>query len=143
MNTAAKIISGGHIAASVFTKPLSIATVRASYLEAQIKQLVAKYEGIRDPLCDYLQTWLGDSPVLIEFEYEAGENAVYDLNSPMCGPGVSESVGIGMALINGVWTSTEDFPQKWLDRWEQEAIDVKNDQMREDYEDRQSERAYD
>ncbi len=143
MGTTEKIISDSWMAAAVFTDPLAKAQHRAEYLAIQIRQLVDKYEGVRDVKCDYLETTLGDSPVLIEFEYEAGENAVYDLNSPMCGPGVDASVGIGMALINGVWTSTEGFPQEWIDRWEQEVIEVKNDQMREDYEDRQSERAYD
>jgi hypothetical protein len=140
--TANDIITASHVAAAAFTDSEVRQAHRLGFLEAELKKLVDKYEGVRDPLCKYLETELGDSPILIEYEYEAGEDAVWDLNSPMCGPGTPETVYIGMALVNGHWTSTEGWPTAWLDKWTQQIVDQEQDQRQEDYETRKSEREY-
>jgi hypothetical protein len=140
--TANDIITASHVAAAAFADPDVRQAHRLGFLEAELKKLVDKYEGVRDPTCGYLETTLGDSPILIEYEYEAGEDAVYNLDSPMCGPGCPASVRIGMALINGHWTSTEGWPDAWIDRWEQQAFDQEQNQQQEDYETRKSEREY-
>ena len=41
-------------------------------------------------------------PVLVGYEWEPGEDAVYDVESPWCGPGTDESVTVLEVWCNGV-----------------------------------------
>jgi hypothetical protein len=86
----------------------------------------------------YARMPLGDAEVLVDYDYEAGEDAVMDLNSPMCGPGCAANASINAVLINGVWCDPEDFMdpdtiERWreaiCDRMENEARDAMYESM--------------
>lgn len=48
------------------------------------------------------QATLGDSiPIEVFYDYQPPEAAVYDLNSPMCGPGCPADVDICEVMLNG------------------------------------------
>lgn len=50
----------------------------------------------------------GDAYVLVEYDYTPAEEAVYDLNSPVCGPGHPEEIALLNVFINGAWCDIED-----------------------------------
>jgi hypothetical protein len=80
----------------------------------------------------YARMPLGDAVVLVDYDYEPGEDPVMDLNSPMCGPGCSANASILAVLINGTWCDPEDFADaSTLDAW-REAICERKDSERED-----------
>lgn len=51
---------------------------------------------------------VGDAWVPVEFDYQPEEAAVFDLNSPMCGPGCAEVIEPTVAYINGKWVDIDD-----------------------------------
>jgi hypothetical protein len=72
----------------------------------------------------YARMLLGAAEVLVEYEYEAGEDAVMDLNSPMCGPGCAANASILGVLINGTWCDPEDFMDPdTIERWREAICD--------------------
>jgi hypothetical protein len=67
---------------------------------------------------------LGDAEVLVEYDYEPGEDPVMDLNSPMCGPGCAANASILGVLINGTWCDPEDFMDPdTIERWREAICD--------------------
>jgi hypothetical protein len=132
--TANDIITASHVGSLVFDDIDVRQAQRLAYLESAIRKLVDKYEGVRNPLCGYLEASLGDSDVLVEYEYEPGEAAQTIGPPEKCYEGSDPVVSVGMVLINGKWSSTEDFHAEWLDRWEQEIIDQENAVARDQWE---------
>ncbi len=144
MGTTEKIISDSWMAAAVFTDPLAKAQHRAEYLAIQIRQLVDKYEGVRNPKWDYIECELDGAPVLVEYEYDGGQRGNTSGPPERCWEEIDPSVYIDQILINGCWISTEGvIDSSVVDKWIEQILEAKADQAREDYEDRQSERAYD
>jgi len=74
--------------------------------------------------CNFHSATLGDADVVVEYEYEPGEDAVWDLNSPMCGPGVSPSAVVIQVLINGAWIDPDGIVDRSvIERWEEEILE--------------------
>jgi hypothetical protein len=58
-----------------------------------------------------------DFPVM--YEFEEGEAAIYDVNSPVCGPGSPPTVTSMEVWVNGGWMNVDDFLRADLiARWE-------------------------
>jgi hypothetical protein len=147
MNTAAKIISDSHMAAAVFDGPNEgnvRQTHRLAYLESALRKLVDKYEGVRDKRYDYIECELDGAPVLVEYEFDGGQRGNTSGPPEKCWEEIDPSVCIDQILINGCWISHEGvIDSSVIDKWIAQILEAKADQAREDYEDRQSERAYD
>jgi hypothetical protein len=77
---------------------------------------------------------LGDAEVLVEYDYEPGEEPVYNLNSPMCGPGCAANAVVVSVLINGAWIDPMFIESATLDRWSEELCEREYDSAREDME---------
>ena len=52
----------------------------------------------RDPS---ITTWVGDVELVAEYEYTPAERAVYDVDSPVCGPGHPAEVDILTVRVKG------------------------------------------
>lgn len=82
--------------------------------------------------CGLTTVQLGDADVLVEFEYEPGERAVYDVDSPACGPGCDPSLTIIQMLVNGVWIDPEDaVSEQQIERWQQQILDGETQSLRD------------
>jgi hypothetical protein len=82
--------------------------------------------------CAFARLSLGDAEVLVEYEYTPGEPPVYNLDSPMCGPGCGPEVAILNVLINGEMCDAEDvIPEHVLDRWRDELIETEDQVARD------------
>jgi hypothetical protein len=116
-------------------------------LQAKIRSLCQRYEGegVKPAKgCDHSIVYAGDAPIRVEWEYEAGEPAVWSLDSPMCGPGSPAAVYIGSALVNGEWVNPEDvFAESLIERWRDELLEGRQQEERQAIEDYYAERARD
>ena len=66
----------------------------------------------------------GDAEVLVEYEYTAGEEPIFDADRPGVGPGHDADVHVLGVFINGVWCDADDVvPPKTLERWECEFLE--------------------
>jgi hypothetical protein len=80
----------------------------------------------------YARMPLGDAVVLVDYDYEPGEDPVMDLNSPMCGPGCAANASINAVLINGTWCDPEDFMDPdTIERWREAICDRMENEARE------------
>ncbi len=109
----------------------------AGVLRSQVREVCTLLEQFNGALekpakgCYFETMCLGDADVLVECEYTPGEPAVWNLDSPMCGPGEAAQVAIVRCLINGRWVDPQDFvDQRILDRWTQQAFDADEDRER-------------
>lgn len=50
----------------------------------------------------------GDSYVLVEYDLQPAEAPVYDLESPLCGPGCAEEITVLNLFVNGAWSDPSD-----------------------------------
>lgn len=67
---------------------------------------------------------MGAARVLVEFEMEPGERPVYNVESPVCGPGCGPTVSIIQAFVNGEWVDPQDcFHESLIEKWEQQVLD--------------------
>lgn len=67
---------------------------------------------------------LGDAEVLVEYEYIAAEEPIYDADHPGVGPGRDAECNVLHVLINGVWCDAQDVvPAGVLSAWEQRLLD--------------------
>jgi hypothetical protein len=74
--------------------------------------------------CGIVRVEMGAARVLVEFEMEPGERPVYDVESPVCGPGCGPTVSIIQAFVNGEWVDPEDyFADTLIAKWEQQVLD--------------------
>jgi hypothetical protein len=74
--------------------------------------------------CHFYSTTFGDADITVEYEYEPGEDAVWNLDSPMCGPGVSPYVVVIQVLINGAWIDPDGIVDRSvIERWEEEILE--------------------
>jgi hypothetical protein len=93
---------------------------QVGYLQAAIRSLYCRYtgEGAKPQSgCAFYLATVGDTQILFEYEYQPGEEPVYDLDSPMCGPGCGESVSLMKALVNGKWCDPpEVVPESVIER---------------------------
>ena len=72
----------------------------------------------------HYQASLGDATVLLEYDYRPGEEPIYDVESPVCGPGHGPEVEIFGMYVNGQWTDPRDcIAPATIDRWETEIIE--------------------
>lgn len=59
--------------------------------------------------CSVWEWPVGNNCVIpIEYEVERAEKPVFDVNSPLCGPGRAESVTLLNAFVNGEWLDCQD-----------------------------------
>lgn len=58
--------------------------------------------------CSIATITAGDSVVLVEYDYLAAEDAVLDVESPLCGPGHPEEITPLNVFINGKWSDLGD-----------------------------------
>lgn len=66
----------------------------------------------------------GDAEVLVEFDFVAGEEPNYNVESPGVGPGCPPSLLIQRALVNGEWIDPRDaFDEGVIERWEQRLLE--------------------
>lgn len=111
-------------------------------LKAELRKVYAECfgEGMKpQPGCAWHKAWLGDAEVLVEYEYEPEEAPVYNLNSPMCGPGTAAIVSLLGVLVNGKWIEAGEVIQETRDRWEQDILDNELEAAWQDRQDRLSE----
>lgn len=74
--------------------------------------------------CQITTKVFGDAEVLVEYECEGGQAAIYDADHPGVGPGCEASVNVLGVFINGAWCDAEDVvPAKTLQRWEVELLE--------------------
>ena len=88
--TAATLIREAAESVSAVDDPRARLAQQVGYLQASIRSLFAKFagEGAKPQTgCAFFTATAGDASVLLEYEYQAGEAPVYNLDSPMCGPG--------------------------------------------------------
>lgn len=77
----------------------------------------------RVPMPPHFVTTLGEkTAITVTYEYTPAESAVYDVESPVCGPGCAAEVEICEVLLNG-----EDIrdllAQHVIDQLEEQAIE--------------------
>jgi hypothetical protein len=107
---------------------------------AEANALLAEYTGKNlkpQDGCSFITVDLGGYGLLLEYEYEPAEAPIYNLDSPMCGPGCSESASLLCALVNGRWVDADVFSESLRERWTQQIIDSEAEQaisQREGYE---------
>lgn len=114
------------------TNPLTLADALA---------LVDEYLGthaVAQSGCDFFIVDCGGYDLKLEYEFDPGEDACYDVESPGVGPGSEAGVSILGALVNGRWIDVDGvFAPELIERWQQQILDseieVASDQ-REDYE---------
>jgi hypothetical protein len=87
---------------------------------------LAAYRGTHakpQPGCKFARLTLCDAPVLVEYEYEAGEAAQLYGPPENCYEGSPETLTILGVLINGVWCDHTEFASDMqIDRWEQAIL---------------------
>lgn len=67
--------------------------------------------------------YAADAPVLVVYDYQRAEEPVYDVESPVCGPGHDAAVTLTEALINGAWIDPREvFDEGIVERWEQQLL---------------------
>lgn len=142
--TAAKIIRDIALAGNEVNDPLARAQQQVGALEQALRNAYAEFkgEGMKpQPGSTFHKSHFGDAEVLVEYDYEPEEAPVYNLDSPMCGPGCAAQAIIICVLINGVWVDGAEFPEPVRDRWEQEIIDGEIEASWQDRMDRAAEEA--
>jgi len=109
-----------------------------------VAEELAGYTGTNSkpqPGCAFFTAVAGDATVLLEYEYEPGESAVHDLNSPMCGPGCDATVSIIQALVNCAWCDPTDvFSEYLLEIWAEQIAESEADVARDQREDHERDR---
>jgi hypothetical protein len=86
--------------------------------------------------CHFHTATLGDAEVVLEYEFEPGESAVWNLNSPMCGPGYGPSVAVIQMLVNGAWIDPEGvIEQSVIEGWETRILEQHGADLQDAYED--------
>jgi hypothetical protein len=147
MNTSRRIIKEVSDAIAGIHDQRDRLAQQVGLLQAKIRSLYAEYEGegIKPAAgCDYATMFAGDTEVKVEYSFEPGEDAIYDLNSPMCGPGCGPACYIGAALVNGEWVNPDDvFAPSLIERWQEKIIEDRQQSDREALEDFYAERARD
>jgi len=58
--------------------------------------------------CHIAHIVVADITAAVEFDYEPAERAVYDVDSPACGPGCPESIEPLRIYLNGRWCDLTD-----------------------------------
>lgn len=115
----------------------------AGYLQSTVQTLCDELDvfhgiGVKDTT----KMTLGEAEVLVQYDYEPEESAVYDLNSPMCGPGCAANAVITAVLINGLWIDPGGVvPEEILDKWVERILEGEVDKARDDYETYMAERS--
>jgi hypothetical protein len=110
------------------------ASIAESYargmLEGELRAKMAELEALKgvgakpQAGCGIVPVEMGAARVLVEFEMEPGERPVYDVESPMCGPGCGPTVSIIQAFVNGEWVDPDDYFQDLTIRhWEEQILD--------------------
>lgn len=49
----------------------------------------------------HIETWVGDVELVVEYDYTPGEAPVYDVDSPVCGPGHPAEVELLGVYVKG------------------------------------------
>lgn len=113
---------------------------RVGALEQALRNVYAEFTGVGmkpQAGCAFFCATAGDATILLEYEYQPGEEPVYNLDSPMCGPGYGETVSIIQALVNGRWCVPEDvFAESLIERWAEQIAESEAESavsQREDY----------
>lgn len=50
----------------------------------------------------------GDAYIQVEYDHQPAEDAVHDVESPVCGPGCDEAINPISIYLNGHWCDLED-----------------------------------
>ena len=58
--------------------------------------------------CHIARVILGDCYALVEYEHQPAEEPIYDVESPVCGPGHPEDLTPLRVMLNGHWCDLED-----------------------------------
>ena len=114
-------VKGDAFIASAYARGLLTGELRTRIAELDhLKGVNAKPQAG----CGIVPVEMGKARVLVEFEMEPGERPVYDVESPVCGPGCGPTVAIVRALVNGEWVDPEDyFADTLIAKWEQQVLD--------------------
>jgi hypothetical protein len=126
LNTAALIRAAAASVAGI-DDPRDRLAQQVGYLQGVVRSLCGQYlgEGAKPQAgCSFFTATAGDSSVIVEYEYQPGEEAIFDLDSPMCGPGSPETVSIIQALVNGAWCDPADvFSEALIERWAEQIAE--------------------
>jgi hypothetical protein len=141
--TAEYIITSAHTAAANIDDPRDRLAFTVGFLQTEIRKLADKYEGVRNTKYNIIEVTLNDAPILLEYEYETGQEGNTYGPPEKCWETIAPSVYIDQILVNGEWISTEGvISDSVIERWTQQIIDSETDAAREDYEERMSARSY-
>lgn len=128
--SAEELITGA--AASALLYAPTDAAARAAYeigllrglLREKCAELATFTEGNGRAYGPRAVVFAGDAEVLVEFDFVAGEEPNYDVESPGVGPGRSPALLIERALVNGAWIDPLDvFDAKLVEQWEQTLLE--------------------
>jgi hypothetical protein len=89
-------------------------------LQLQVERLQEQLDAITgDRQKSMIVLSAGGVDFQVNYEFEEGEEAILDINSPVCGPGYPPSVTSMEVWINGGWMDAyEILSAKVLARWE-------------------------
>ena len=79
----------------------------AAELQADIETMRGD-NATPQPGCYIQRIICGDAYVLVEYDYLPAEDAIYDVESPVCGPGQQAEVVPLNVFINGAWCDISD-----------------------------------
>lgn len=86
---------------------LDLARQRIAELSRELRTLKGD-NATPDRGCHIARVIVGDAAALVEYEHQAAEAPVLDINSPLCGPGHPEVVTPLRVFLNGFWCDIED-----------------------------------
>ena len=112
-----------HIAAWLATLPADAVLAEAQALARELA-LLKGYGHQPQAGCDHTRLPLADTEVLIEYEYEAGEDAKLSGPPENCYEGSPEALTILQVFVNGMWCDPSEFAsEKLIEQWEQSILD--------------------
>ena len=78
----------------------------------------------------FLQTGLGETTVIVEYDFHRSEAPIYDPDHPGCGPGHPEWVDLLNVYINGLWVSDvmDHFSDATLEVWGEECLKAQGEE---------------
>lgn len=129
MSTADRLIKGAQAQAKAYC-PSDADTARAyevGLLRALLREKcdeLAIYTGDDRKRRDVATVYVGDVAVLVAYEFQRAEAPVYDVESPLVGPGHEAAVTVHEALVNGTWADPRDvFAEPIVELWEQTILE--------------------
>ena len=89
------------------TERNAVLTRRVADLSQDLRTMKGE-NATPDRGCCIARVILGDCYALVEYEHQPAEEPIYDVASPVCGPGHPEELTPLRVMLNGHWCDLED-----------------------------------